>query len=156
MSFKLTSLPAACVVSSSDQLNVEYLFCKEIHDQPKNHNLFFYLVYFEGGSGEEGHAAVLHLAADQSDGDGRPRHHADADLVVQLGHVQLRLVAAEHVVLGLLDDGRDAVELPAVGVRLHNLDGRPPGRAPVHHPALIDHVVQCSHHLCKCRPRSDI
>ena len=25
--------------------------------------------YLEGGSGEEGHAAVLHLAADQSDGD---------------------------------------------------------------------------------------
>jgi hypothetical protein len=106
--------------------------------------------YLEGGSGEEGHAAVLHLAADQSDGDGRPRHHADADLVVQLGHVQLRLVAAEHVVLGLLDDGRHAVELPAVGVRLHHLDGRPPGRAPVHHPALIDHVVYSSHHLCKC------
>lgn len=103
--------------------------------------------YLEGGPGEEGHAAVLRLAADESDGDGRPRHHADADLVVQLGHVELRLVPAEHVVLGLLDDGRHAVELPAVGVGLHHLDRRPPGRAPVHHPALIDAVVHCSHHL---------
>lgn len=74
---------------------------------------------FERGLGEEQPFAVLRIA--QRHRQRSPGHQADADLVVHLGQVQLALFAAEHVVLGLLDDGRHAVELAAVGVRFHYL-----------------------------------
>ena len=48
------------------------------------------------------------------------------DFVVHFREEEFGLAAAEHVVLGLLDDWRYAVELATVGPCLHDLDGGPP------------------------------
>lgn len=66
-------------------------------------------------------------------GLGRGGGAAPTDLVEELGQLHLHLLALEHVVLGLLADGRDQVELPRHGVGLlrgqRGLGGRcPAGR----------------------------
>lgn len=76
-------------------------------------------LHFERVLREQQPIAVLRLV--QRHRQWTPGHQANADLVVHLGQVQFALLAAEHVVLGLLDDRRHAVELPAVGVGFHDL-----------------------------------
>ena len=51
-------------------------------------------------------------------GDRKGRGGAPTDLVEELGQLHLHLLALEHVVLGLLADGRDQVELPGHRVGL--------------------------------------
>lgn len=70
------------------------------------------------------------------------------ELVVDFWQRDLDLVPAQEMVLGLFANGQRTVELATVVVRLGDLDRRPARRAPVHCPAVIDHVTHCPHHFC--------
>lgn len=102
---------------------------------------------FEGAFGQKELVPVLGVA--QGHGQGTPGHQAHSNLVVHLRQIQFALLPTEHMVFGLFHDRGDAIELPAVGVRLHDLHLTPPGSAPVHGPALLYHIAHGSHHLCK-------
>jgi hypothetical protein len=69
----------------------------------------------------------------QNEGEGRARTY----FVVQFSHIELRHVTAEEMILGLVDDGRDAVELPTVGVPFHDFCRCPLGSTPVHGPTIV-------------------
>ena len=75
------------------------------------------------------------------------------DFVVELRHVDLHLLAVKPVVLAELANGPDLAELPALGEALIDLDGPPPGGAPVHDHPVVDEVRHRSDHLCEQRHR---
>ena len=50
-----------------------------------------------------------------------PGHQSNTDFAVHFRQIQFAFLATEHVIFGLLDNWRDAIELTAIGVSFHNL-----------------------------------
>lgn len=65
------------------------------------------------------------LVVGQTHAKRSPCHQADTDFVVHFRQVQLGTFAAEHVILGLLQNWRDAIKLTTIGVSFHYFSRRP-------------------------------
>lgn len=97
-----------------------------------------------------GHA-VLVLSGQQALAQRREDRQACPDLAVEMRVLDLDLLAAQHVVLGLLHDGADEAELVGVPPGLRDLVRVPHRRAPVQRLARVDEVVEsadCLLHGC--------
>ena len=76
---------------------------------------------------------VLGLGGAEAQTDGRPGDEADADLVVELRHVELHLLPVEGMVLGVLAERGNTVQTAGHAEGLEYLHRAPLGRPPVHH-----------------------
>ena len=88
--------------------------------------------YLQGQFSKES-SLVLGLGGAEPEADGGPGDQADADLVVELGHVELHLLPVEGVVLGVLAERSNTVQTPRHAEGLEYLHGAPLGCPPVHH-----------------------
>ena len=88
--------------------------------------------YLEGEFCKES-SLVLGLGGAESETDGRPGDQTDADLVIELSHVELHLLAVEGMVLGVLAQRSHTVQTASHAEGLEYFHRAPLGGAPVHH-----------------------